>query len=74
MYPAESKADAQSDLVVVYDHGPLYAWDSFETVRARAAKEWARSPPVFDPISIELKEKIQRTVAAQEKLNQRSVS
>lgn len=44
----------------MYDRGPVpgFEWDDFDTVRERAAREWAALPPAADPLSPSLKAKI----------------
>ncbi|KAI8923441.1 nicotinate phosphoribosyltransferase family-domain-containing protein [Entophlyctis helioformis] len=65
VYPVEAPVAGADELIVVYDHGKTPEWDSFTTVRERARREWTQSAKVFDPISDELKAKMERTKAAQ---------
>ncbi|CAG8656582.1 187_t:CDS:1, partial [Acaulospora colombiana] len=62
VYPKECCPENDPDnlLRVVYDHGKVSQWDDFETIRKRVAKEWTALPKVYDNISPELKEKIDR--------------
>lgn len=50
----------ENQLKVIYDHGPVpSAWrEDFDTVRARVASQWRFAPRDFDPISPELRAKI----------------
>jgi hypothetical protein len=64
VFPADSgevKA-GENLLVTVYDKGPLpsFAWDSFSTVRTRAATEWEALPKACDNISASLYKKVER--------------
>ncbi|CAG8564465.1 6075_t:CDS:10 [Acaulospora morrowiae] len=63
VYPKESCSENDPDnlLRVVYDHGKVFEWEDFDTIRKRVAKEWPALPKTFDNISPELKEKIDQT-------------
>ncbi len=54
---------------VVYDCGPVagHKWEDFDTVRARAAREWSALPKAADVISASLQAKVQQQVAARGK-------
>ncbi|CAG8670493.1 11568_t:CDS:10, partial [Acaulospora morrowiae] len=52
--------DPDNLLRVVYDHGKISQWDDFDTIRKRVAKEWPALPKVYNNISPELKEKVDR--------------
>jgi hypothetical protein len=49
----------------VYDHGKVIEWDDFTTVRNRVKQQWSAMPLTHDPISTELKEKIEEVIAKQ---------
>ncbi len=55
----------QNLLRVVYDHGPVddRVWDDFDTVRERVEKEWPALPPKGNPISRQLRAKIEKIIA-----------
>lgn len=55
--------------MTVYDNGKIYAWDSFAEVRERVKSQWAKFPSSHDPISIELKAKIDRVIQQQHSEN-----
>jgi len=61
----EGPKDQDNLLEVVYDMRPLkdFKFDDFDTVRERANKEWRALPKLHDPISKELKVKIDAWVA-----------
>ena len=49
---------------VVYDCGPVEVnWPSFSEVRERVTRTWAALPLARDPISAEVKDKIERVTA-----------
>jgi nicotinamide phosphoribosyltransferase len=60
----DEKVDpADNALKVVYDHGPLGgAWEDFDTVRARVAREWAATPKLHNPISEPMNGKIRKWI------------
>ena len=62
VYPAPQ---TQNAFTTVYDHGKTPDWETFDTVRQRAAFAWSKSPKNFDPISDELRDKIKATISAQ---------
>jgi len=68
VYPKESqqsgdgKTDVKNELKIVYDHGKVPLWESFDEVRARVNKQWSSLPKSHDPISDILKEKIRSIV------------
>jgi nicotinic acid phosphoribosyltransferase len=50
---------ATNVLKVVYDHGPVKnAWEDFDEVKARVAREWKATPRLHDPVGPEMKNKI----------------
>ena len=58
VFPAASGSGSatQEMLRVVYDKGPVAAvWDAFDTVKSRAASEWARLPKRAEALSLEIK-------------------
>ncbi|CAJ0629003.1 14803_t:CDS:2 [Entrophospora sp. SA101] len=65
-YPKESFPENDPDnlLRVVYDHGKVFKWDDFDTIRKRVAKEWPLLPPKFDNISPALKLKVDNFIRA----------
>lgn len=51
-------------LRVVYDHGPVNnAWEDFDTIRKRVEEAWHKVPKLHDPISKELRSKIDAWVS-----------
>ncbi|CAG8842834.1 23395_t:CDS:2, partial [Racocetra persica] len=62
VYPKEAciENDTENLLRVVYDHGKVFKWDDFDTIRRRVAKEWPLLPRTYDNISPELKLKISK--------------
>lgn len=68
VYPLESGLKGD-ELRVVYDKGKVIVWDDFKTIRDRVKSQWTLSPPIFDPLSDQLKSKIKEVEAAQKLLN-----
>ncbi len=66
-FPADAGLVAPEEdmLQVVYDCGPVpgFAWDSFDEVRARVAREWGALPRTANVISAELAEQVVRCAA-----------
>jgi len=61
IYPADAADVTGEDLLrVVYDNGPVQGAfpEDFDTLRARVEKEWNALPPLFDPISPQLRAKM----------------
>ncbi len=60
----DDAVDDANVLRVVYDHGPVsgFKWDSFDTVRARVADQWPRTPKKHDVVSAPLKDRIKAWV------------
>ena len=50
---------------MVYDSGPVagFQWDDFDTVRARAAAEWAALPKAAQVLSASLQRKAEQQMA-----------
>jgi nicotinamide phosphoribosyltransferase len=67
VYPAANSDTRQAHLPkgelleVVYDHGPVrgHTWPTFAEIRKRVQDEWTRLPCVHDPVSVELRAKVQ---------------
>mmetsp|Transcript_35825 Transcript_35825/g.60367 ORF Transcript_35825/g.60367 Transcript_35825/m.60367 type:complete len:518 (-) Transcript_35825:704-2257(-) len=57
-------SDAENEMRVVYDNGPLKEspWDDFDTVRQRVEREWKELAPNknADPLSSQIKERIKQ--------------
>ena len=68
VYPLESiegqeiLKSGKNELKIVYDCGPVpnMTWDTFECVRQRLQTRWSCLPPLADPLSSALHEKISR--------------
>lgn len=52
---------------VVYDHGPVALWPTFDTLRTRVQSEWNMLPKKANVISENLQSKIERVKQQQEK-------
>lgn len=68
VYPAGievPEATGPNLLRVVYDSGPVAPapWEEFDAVRSRVAREWRQLPRRYDPISQQLKAKVNRFLA-----------
>ena len=62
-------------LQVVYDHRPcVEKWDDFETIRKRVNEQWAKSPPIFDAVSQEMRDLTAQTRALQLERNAQSIA
>ena len=61
VFPADLPVEGENLLKVVYDNGPVADAfpETFDELRARVDAEWIALPPVHDPISPELRERIQ---------------
>jgi hypothetical protein len=68
VYPLESRLKGD-ELYVVYDNGKVCVWDDFTTIRERVRVQWTQSPLTFDPISSQLKSKINEVETAQKLVN-----
>jgi len=66
VFPAEEVAPGDNLLRVIYDGGPVegHAWEGFDALRARVAREWAALPRAADPLSASLKAKVAAQLAA----------
>ena len=69
VYPEEVDVEGQGELELVYDNGKVCEWDDFDTVRKRVSDQFKNLPPVADPISSALNDKIRRVKLAQEQVN-----
>jgi len=61
IFPRDADGPIAADdlLQVVYDNGPVnVAWPSFDEIRARAAEEWRALPSDANPLSAEMRAKI----------------
>jgi len=70
VFPADKAPSDQPDLLeVIYDMKPVasYKFEDFDTVRARAQKEWSSLPPTYNVISPALQTKIDHWVANKKK-------
>jgi nicotinic acid phosphoribosyltransferase len=75
VFPAEAEVEGENLLELIYDHGPLRngtaktdadtdkMWDNFDTLRARVAEEWNVVNKDYNPISTQLREKIEKWMA-----------
>jgi nicotinamide phosphoribosyltransferase len=64
VYPKECVEDEDDMLEVIYDCGPVdVAWETFDEMRQRVAREWRALPKQSDPFSPELQAKIERVSA-----------
>jgi len=72
IYPraADDNSNDKDDLLrVVYDHKPISGvWDDFETLRNRVQTEWTKAPKHHNPVSAELRTKIDKWVENQKKV------
>jgi len=67
--PDDNSYDKDDILRVVYDLKPIpNVWDDFETIRKRVNDQWNQAPKVHDPITRELKEKVNVWIVEQRKL------
>ena len=71
VYPFENHPTNEgfNELEIVYDHGKVKKWDYFQVIRKRVNDQWNVLPPIHDPISKVLANKIEKTIAAQSSLN-----
>ena len=58
-----SKAVPENMLRVVYNHGRVADWGTFDDVRKRVAREWNSSSKLSWPISSQLQAKIEATIS-----------
>lgn len=60
IYPVEADVAGDDLLRVVYDHGPVEGAfpEDFDTLKARVQSEWTALPRAFDPISPQLRQKM----------------
>jgi len=66
VFPLGAGPASEPDMLeVIYDMkpNPNFKFEDFDTVRARAEKEWTSLPPLYNPISKELQAKIDAWVA-----------
>eukprot|EP01091_Cochliopodium_minus_P009972 TRINITY_DN2579_c1_g1_i1.p1 TRINITY_DN2579_c1_g1~~TRINITY_DN2579_c1_g1_i1.p1 ORF type:complete len:510 (-),score=137.55 TRINITY_DN2579_c1_g1_i1:86-1615(-) len=61
VYPVEHPVEGENLLQTFYDNGPVkdLKWPLFYEIRERIEKEWHNLDPLFDPISPQLKLKMQ---------------
>lgn len=70
VYPYETALKSgKNELNVVYNHGKVCTWDSFQTIRERLNRQWDLAPLIHNPISSELASKIEETMRVQRELN-----
>jgi len=64
VFPAniDGPRDPANILQIVYDKKPVigYKWDDFDTLRKRIETQWKVIPSIHDPISSELRDKINK--------------
>jgi len=60
IYPADAPVEGENLLKVVYDKRPVKDAfpGTFDELKARVQREWTQLPPLFDPISPQLREKM----------------
>jgi len=70
----EGTTSSDNMLKVVYNMQPEYGiWDDFETIRNRVNTEWNASPKKYDPLSQEMRKKIDETIKLQRERNQQAM-
>jgi hypothetical protein len=61
-----SELNGRHDLLeTVYNSGKLIKWDDFTTVRNRVTLQWNTFPKTYDPVSVELRAKIEKVISKQ---------
>jgi len=75
VFPKDADVEGENMLEVIYDKRPLLSgtnaedgtkpgvWDNFDTIKARVKREWSTVKKDHNPISAELREKIELWVA-----------
>lgn len=60
VYPSEHPVEGENLLKVIYDCGPVkdLKWPLFSEIREKIEKEWKNLDPKFDPISPQLRSKM----------------
>ena len=69
VYPAEIDVEGHNELELVYDYGKVCQWEDFDSVRKRVRNQFNNLPKICDPISPQLREKINRVINAHQQVN-----